>query len=366
MAAMPTEREGRREVKLLLATDAWYPQVNGVVTTIDNVLKLLSKYGAEVRVISPTDFPRWSCPWYPEIEVALPRRDAIRNALDEFAPDAVHIFTEGTIGCSVRRECVTRGFPFTTSYHTRYPEYMKRWLGIPVGLSYPCFRRFHNAGSGCMVSTASMRAELASRGFNNIRMWTRGVDTAVFHPRPGLSWDLPKPVFVYVGRVSVEKNVAAFLSLELPGTKIVVGDGPDLPRLETLYPSAVFLGKLRGEALAEAYCKSDVFVFPSRTDTFGVVLLEAIACGLPVAAYPVTGPIDVVGDDTGRLDDDLRAAAMAAARMSKKDRIHESVRTWDHCIEQFVNNLEMVGDAPRRFRGSDRPRQSRAPVVLRT
>ena len=354
------------QMKLLLATDAWHPQVNGVVTTIDNVLKRLSRHGVETRVVNPTDFRRLSWPWYPEIEVALPRRDAIKKAFDEFAPDAVHIFTEGTIGWSVRRECLARRIPFTTSYHTRYPEYLKEWLGIPVSLSYPFFRRFHDAGSGCMVSTASMRTTLAARGFKNIRMWTRGVDTAVFHPRPGLAWDLPKPVFAYVGRVSVEKNIAAFLSLGLPGTKIVVGDGPDLHRLKTQYPSAVFLGKLRGEALAEAYCKSDVFVFPSRTDTFGVVLLEAIACGLPVAAYPVTGPIDVVGEDTGRLDDDLGTAAAAAARMSKKERIHESVRSWDDCIEQFVDNLEIVGDAPQRLRGTGRRRQSRTTAVVRT
>ena len=353
-------------MKLLLATDAWHPQVNGVVTTIDNVLRLLSNYGVEARVISPANCPRWSCPWYPEIEVALPWRAVIRDTVDEFAPDAVHIFTEGTIGWSVRRECLSRRIPFTTSYHTRYPEYIKEWLGVPVGLSYPLFRRFHNAGNGCMVSTASMRTTLASRGFNNIRVWTRGVDTALFHPRPALSWDLPKPVFLYVGRVSIEKNIAAFLSLALPGTKIVVGDGPDLPRLKRLYPSAVFLGTLVSEALAEAYCRSDVFVFPSQTDTFGVVLLEAIACGLPVAAYPVTGPIDVVGDDTGRLDDDLGAAATAAARMGKNDRLHESVRTWEHCSEQFVNNLETVGNVPRRSRGANRPSRPGTTALLRT
>jgi glycosyltransferase involved in cell wall biosynthesis len=350
-------------VKLLLATDAWHPQVNGVVTTIDNLLKLLAKRDVETKVISPAGFTRWAWPWYPEIEMALPKGGAIEEAFDDFAPDAVHIFTEGTIGWSVRRACLRRRLPFTTSYHTRYPEYIRAWTGIPLSATYPFFRRFHNAGNGCMVSTASMREVLLARGFKDIRMWTRGIDTAVFHPRPGLAFDLPGPAFLYVGRVSVEKNLAAFLSLPLPGTKVVVGDGPDLPRLKRLFPKAVFLGKLRGEALAEAYCKSDVFVFPSKTDTFGVVLLEAIACGLPVAAYPVTGPIDVVGADSGRLDEDLGVAALAAADMGKRDRIHESVRSWDFCTAQFVANLEIVGDGPRRSRQMPGPTR-RAPAAL--
>jgi glycosyltransferase involved in cell wall biosynthesis len=337
-----------------------------VVTTIDHLLKQLARRGVETRVISPAGFPRRAFPWYPEIDVAWPDQRAIASAFDEFEPDAVHIFTEGTIGWSVRRECLRRAAPFTTSYHTRYPEYIRAWFGLPVGLTYPVFRRFHNAGRGCMVSTASMRRVLRARGFKNIRRWTRGVDTSLFHPRPGLSWDLPKPVFLYVGRVSLEKNIAAFLSLPLPGSKVVVGDGPDLQRLRQLYPDTVFPGKLRGEALAEAYCRSDVFVFPSRTDTFGVVLLEAIACGIPVAAYPVTGPIDVVGSDTGRLADDLEAAALAAASMEKRERIHVSIRSWDECAEQFLDNLEIGKNAAGGSRRAARLRRGSAAVAVRT
>jgi glycosyltransferase involved in cell wall biosynthesis len=259
-----------------------------------------------------------------------------------------------------------RGAPFTTSYHTRFPEYLREWFGVPEGVLYPVLRGFHNAGNGCMVSTASMRTLLTSRGFKNLRAWTRGVDTSLFHPRPELSWDLPKPVFIYVGRVSIEKNIEAFLSLQLPGTRVVVGDGPDLQRLKTLYPDAVFLGKLAGEDLAEAYCKSDVFVFPSKTDTFGVVLLEAIACGVPVAAYPVTGPIDVVSADTGRLDVDLKAAAMAAARLGKSHRIHESVNTLDDSVEQFFNNLHVKSDGVVRTRQSSSSKRPTSPAVLPT
>jgi len=337
-----------------------------VVTTIDQLLRHLADRGVETRVISPAEFPRRSFPWYPEIDVAWPDLKAIRTAFDEFQPDAVHIFTEGTIGWSVRRECLRRAAPFTTSYHTRYPEYIEAWLGVPVGMSYPLFRRFHNAGRGCMVATGSMRRVLRARGFKNIRRWTRGVDTGLFHPRPGLSFDLPKPVFLYVGRVSLEKNLGAFLSLPLPGSKVVVGDGPDLLRLQQLYPAALFTGKLRGEALAEAYCKSDAFVFPSRTDTFGVVLLEAIACGLPVAAYPVTGPVDVVGSDTGRLDDDLRLAALAAAEMGKRDRIHVSVRSWADCTEQFVDNLVIGESSASGSRRAARLRRGSAAMVVRS
>ena len=356
----------RAPLKLLLATDAWHPQVNGVVTTIDHLLRHLAERGAETRVVSPADFPRRSFPWYPEIDVAWPDQRAIAAAFDELEPDAVHIFTEGTIGWSVRRECLRRSAPFTTSYHTRYPEYIRAWLGLPVSLSYPIFRRFHNAGRGCLVSTASMRRVLRSRGFRNIRRWTRGVDTSLFHPRPGLSFDLPKPVFLSVGRVSLEKNIAAFLSLALPGSKVVVGEGPDLARLKQLYPETVFTGKLRGESLAEAYCRSDVFVFPSRTDTFGVVLLEAIACGVPVAAYPVTGPIDVVGSETGRLHDDLGTAALAAAQMAKRERLHDSVRNWDDCAEQFIDNLEIGRNAAGGSRRAARLRRGSAAIALRT
>jgi glycosyltransferase involved in cell wall biosynthesis len=328
---------------LVIVTDAWEPQINGVVRTIQNLVPQLASLGCRAALLTPAEFRTFPCPTYPEIALAAPPPGAVGRRLADMAPDYIHIATEGPLGWAARRWCLATGRAFTTSYHTRFPEYLETRFRIPPAFVYALLRRFHNAGSACMVATPSLEAELAAHGFRSLRRWTRGVDSALFRPRPydGLMPDLPRPLFLSVGRVAPEKNLPAFLDLDLPGSRIVVGDGPALAGLRRRYPEVVFLGARTGEELARLYAAADVFVFPSRTDTFGVVLLEALASGLPVAAYPVTGPLDIVGDSgAGVLSDNLRGAAMAALSVDRSLCRQVGERhAWRISAEQFLGNL---------------------------
>jgi glycosyltransferase involved in cell wall biosynthesis len=287
--------------RILIVTDAWKPQVNGVVRTLSTVVEELRAMGHVVEVIGPDRFRTFPCPTYPDIALALlPRRRLIRM-VKAFHPDALHIATEGPLGQAARSWAKRTGFQFTTAFHTRFAEYVHARIGLPVRPIYAWMRRFHGAGQGTMVATQSLRDELVARGFRNIRAWSRGVDLTLFKPEPHEAWDLPRPIFLYVGRVAVEKNIGAFLNLDLPGSKVVVGGGPQLASLQRDYPNVTFTGPRYGDALARAYAGADVFVFPSLTDTFGLVILEALACGTPVAAFPVTGPLDVLSGATARI-----------------------------------------------------------------
>ena len=333
-----------RPMNILLATDAWEPQVNGVVKTLNATTRELQGRGHFVRVIAPHLFRRASLPGYPEIEVAWPDQRAIRRILGEGRPDHIHIATEGPIGWAMRRIARREGLIFTTSFHTRFPEYLRARLPVPVGLTYRALRRFHNAGSGVMVATNSIGTELERRGFRNIMAWGRGVDLSAFSPAPALDpfEGLRRPIFLSVGRLAPEKNLEAFLSLSLPGTKVVIGDGPAAASLRAQFPDAVFMGSRDHAELPACYAGADVFVFPSRTDTFGLVLVEALACGLPIAAFPAPGPIDIIGGSgAGVIDDDLAAAAMSALTIDRSQcRRHAEGFTWDRATDQFVHNLE--------------------------
>ena len=326
----------------MIVTDAWFPQTNGVVSTLAQTAAWLGRFGHEVRILNPRDFRSVACPTYPEIRLSLFASGKVRRAILAFAPHAVHIATEGPLGLAARRFCVSRGMPFTTSYHTQFPQYLRARFPIPLGLSYRALRWFHGAAVRTMVSTASVRADLAAHGFANLATWRRGVDTEIFKPGPKDVLDLPRPIAAYVGRVAVEKNIDAFLGMEWAGSKVVIGDGPERTRLEAQFPGAHFLGYRFGEDLARHLAAADIMVFPSRTDTFGLVNLEAMACGVPVAAYPVTGPIDVIEDGvTGALDLDLAAAARRALNLDpKRCREHAVKSGWDVCSRQFEGNLE--------------------------
>ncbi|HUC17298.1 MAG TPA: glycosyltransferase family 1 protein [Acetobacteraceae bacterium] len=343
--------------RLLIVSDAWAPQVNGVVRTLAAVAGELTSMGRAAEVIGPGEFRTLPCPTYPEIRLALFPGRALARRIEDFAPEALHIATEGPLGMAARSYARHRGLAFTTSFHTRFPEYIAARTGLPPSLAYGWLRRFHAAGSGMMVAAESLRSELARRGFANIRPWTRGVDFSQFHTAPREEWNLPRPVFLYVGRVAVEKNIAAFLDLDLPGSKVVVGDGPQLAALRDAYPGVHFVGARRGATLAAAYAGGDVLVFPSRTDTFGLVLLEALACGTPVAAFPVPGPLDVLGKEAGRvgvLDEDLGRAARAALTLDRAEcRAFAETFTWRRATEMFLSNLVPI-------RGSGDPSGSRA------
>jgi len=329
---------------VLIATDAWHPQVNGVVRTLTSLADNVRRFGVNVEFLTPDGFPSFPLPTYQELRCALPSRGEIARRIESMNPDAIHIATEGPIGFMVRRYCTTRGFPFTTSYTTRFPEYISARSWIPENLSYAVLRRFHAAASVTMVSTVSLMNDLAARGFKRLGMWTRGVDTSMFRPDYEVTLDLPRPIFMYAGRVAIEKNIEAFLSLKLPGTKVVVGRGPHLAELRQRYPDVKFLGLLEGEKLAAHLAAADVFVFPSKTDTFGVVQLEALACGVPVAAYPVTGPKDVIGNEpVGVLHDDLRDACIGALQLSRQNcRAFALKRSWEVSAGQFVGHLKSI------------------------
>ena len=328
-------------MRILIATDAWHPQVNGVVRTLTSLARSASALGAEIEFLTPEGFPSFGVPTYPGLRVAWPNRREIARRIEAVAPDAIHIATEGPIGWSVRAYCRRRKLAFTTSYTTRFPEYVSVRTGIPDAVGYAVLRHFHAAAAMTMVATPSLKQELGTRGFGKLGFWTRGVDTNLFSPDDPAQLDLPRPIFMTMGRVAVEKNLEAFLSLDLPGTKVVIGDGPQKAALERKYPDVKFLGEKTGKDLSSHLAAADVFVFPSLTDTFGVVQLEALACGTPVAAFPVTGPLDVIADHPiGALDTDLRAACLRAAGMSRETCRNFAVqRSWENSARQFIGNL---------------------------
>jgi glycosyltransferase involved in cell wall biosynthesis len=346
-------------MKIAICTDAWHPQVNGVVRTLATTVELLIARGHDVVLITPNQFFTFGLPGYSEIRLAMLPRFRTRRTLKDFAPDIVHIATEGPIGWSARGWCKANGVPFTSAFHTRFPDYAAVRTGLSPARFWPIMRRFHATSHAVLVSTPTLAAELAVHGLKQATIWSRGIDAAVFHPGHApleALAHLPRPIMLNVGRVAVEKNLSAFLDADVPGTKVVVGNGPDLAQLRERYPSVHFLGALSGAALAQAYCSADVFVFPSRTDTFGLVMIEAMACGVPVAAYPVPGPIDVVGagglgpmgeltEPVGALDEDLpRAIAQALQCNRGAAAAHGGSYSWERATDQFLGAL---GEAAR-------------------
>ncbi|MGJ4909657.1 glycosyltransferase family 4 protein [Bradyrhizobium oligotrophicum] len=331
-------------MRILIATDAWHPQVNGVVRTLTSLARAATGLGADITFLTPEGFPSFGVPTYPGLRLAVTNGREIARRIEAAAPDAIHIATEGTIGWAVRRYCLRHGLPFTTSYTTRFPEYVSVRTGIPDAVGYWVMRRFHDAAAMTMVATNSLKQDLASRGFKKLGFWTRGVDTKLFNPDEPVTLDLPRPVFMTVGRVAVEKNLEAFLSLDLPGSKVVIGNGPQKAELERRFPTAHFLGEKTGKDLTAHMAAADVFVFPSLTDTFGVVQLESLACGTPVAAFPVTGPLDVIADHPiGAIDWDLRAACLKALTMSRETcRAFALDRSWENSARQFIGNLAVL------------------------
>lgn len=354
------------DMRVLLATDAWQPQVNGVVTTLANLAAEAPALGAEITFLTPEGLPQVACPGYPEIRLALPSHKHIARAVEKAAPDYVHIATEGPVGWAARRYCLGAGRLFTTSYHTKFPEYAKKIAGVPVSWAYRLERRFHSRSAAVMVSTASLEAELAAHGFRRLVRWSRGVDVNLFKPRPTRLFGTSEKVFLFVGRVSREKNLEGFLDLDLPGRKVVVGDGPYLDALRRRYTQVLFTGRKAGAELAACYASADVFVFPSRTDTFGLVLLEAMASGLPVAAFPVTGPIDVVEHGrSGILDEDLRRAALAALDLDGVAARASAMRfTWRQSARQFLENITNAA-AARSPLAAQQPAGITGPATLR-
>ncbi len=337
----PTRPDGQAPT-ILVVTDAWRPQLNGVVHTLEELARSMAEEGIEVIFLTPEKFATVPLPSYPEIRLALTSKRQVLAEIEAIAPDYIHIATEGPLGMAARRACLQRRLPFTTAYHTRFPEFISARLPIPESWSYWWLRRFHNSGQGMMVATKSLGAEMAARGFTRIKRWSRGVDTKQFDPAKRRDLGLPRPIFLNVGRVAVEKNLPAFLALDLPGSKVVVGDGPDLAMLRQRYPEVHFLGRKTGEDLASIYASADVFVFPSRTDTFGNVMLEALASGVPVAAFPVTAPRDVLGD-AGALSEDLREAALAALDIPKEIALGRAATySWRACALEFLGNLTRV------------------------
>ena len=349
-------------MRILVATDAWHPQVNGVVRTYTELAEELPAHGAELVFITPEHFVSVPCPGYPEIRLALPSARRVERIIADAGADAIHIATEGPVGWMVRAHCLRRGLPFTTSYHTRFPEYAAALLKIPAPLAYAPLRRFHAPSTGVMVATPSLAKELSARGFSRLMPWSRGVDVKLFSPRALRIFGSVSPVFLYAGRVSKEKNIEAFLDADLPGLKVVVGDGPQLASLRRRYPGALFTGLKTGDELARHYASADVFVFPSRTDTFGLVLLEALACGLPVAAFPVTGPIDIIEEgQSGILDWDLAAAARKALALDReRARARALEFTWPHAARLFLANLNRAIGQHRISAGDNLHRRTRA------
>jgi glycosyltransferase involved in cell wall biosynthesis len=331
-------------MRILVATDAWHPQINGVVHTLGEVARAAAPLGATFAFLTPEGFPSLPLPTYPGMRLALARPSAIARRIAALRPSAIHVATEGPIGFLVRRYCMRHGLAFTTSFHTRFPDYVSARVPVPERWTWAALRRFHGAGGGVMAATPGLEAELIGRGFRNVMAWPRGVDAALFRPRPGADLGLPRPVFLTVARLAVEKNIEAFLGLDLPGAKVVVGDGPARPGLMRRFPAAVFLGARTGEELASAYAAADVFVFPSRTDTYGLVLLEALASGVPVAAYPVQGPRDVIaGAPVAALDHDLRAACLKALTLSRQQcRAFALGKTWEASARCFLANVRRV------------------------
>lgn len=321
-------------MKILIATDAWKPQVNGVVTTLTKIQELSD----EVCFITPEDFKTYSNPIYPEIRLAFPSQLEILELIEKHNPDFIHISTEGPIGAAVRSWCLKNKKKFTTSYHTKFPEFLQAFFKIPTWATYWFFKRFHNAGNGLFVATESLAKDLQAKGFKNLIAWNRGVDLNQFKP---VDRQEKTNILLYVGRVSKEKNINAFLDLDFPEyKKVVVGDGPELKNLKIKYPDVFFLGTLTGEKLSRMYAHADCFVFPSKADTFGIVIVEALACGTPVAAYPVTGPIDILNNKVGAMDNDLSKAVKVALNVNRKDCVeHAKKYSWKNVVDSFIENV---------------------------
>jgi glycosyltransferase involved in cell wall biosynthesis len=337
-------------LRILIVSDAWKPQVNGVVRTLDTLGQYLEKFGNTVYYITPDLFRTFPLPTYSEIRLAVAPYRMIARIINVYQPDAIHIATEGPLGHAARKFCVRHEHPYTTSFHTRFPEYVNARTKLPISWGYAILRRFHNPASAVMVATPTLQKELEEKGFHNLRIWSRGVDLALFRPDalgdapPPL--DVKGPMWLYVGRVAVEKNIQAFLDLDLDGTKVVVGSGPMLEELRAKYRNVVFTGPKFGEELARIYAQADVFVFPSKTDTFGLVVVEALAAGTPVAAYPVQGPADILeGTTVGAVDDDLEAACRKALNCASPEecRAHAEKFSWEACTRQFLSNLDLPG-----------------------
>lgn len=341
-------------MRIAIATDAWRPQINGVVRTLEMTVKLLRERGHEVKVISPDQFRTVPCPGYGEIRLAVAPRFGLRKAIAAFAPEIVHISTEGPIGWSTRRWCMSNDIPFTTAFHTRFPDYASVRTGLSPDFFWPVMRRFHAPSKAVLSATPRLSAELAGRGIVHTRPWTRGIDTEIFRPdlppHPALA-GLQKPILLSVGRVAIEKNLDSFLGAAVAGTKVIVGDGPALDELKARFPDAVFLGSLSGDELAQAYAAADVFVFPSKTDTFGLVMIEALACGVPVAGYPVPGPLDIIGEKglgpknelavpVGAVDESIATAISSALLLGREAAAEYGSRfTWDNAADQFLAAL---------------------------
>ena len=346
-------------MKIALVSDAWSPQVNGVVRTLRATVGELRRRGHAVATITPDAFATIPCPSYPDIRLALGCGAAVRRRLDALDADAVHIATEGPLGWAARGWCRARGLPFSTSFHTRFPDYLALRTGLSPNLFWPIVRRFHAPAGAIMVATDALARELAERGLAQTRSWSRGVDLGQFSPAaPALALaalaGLPRPLQLYVGRIAVEKNIEAFLTIDRPGTKVLVGDGPALRMLRARYPDAIFVGALHGAALASAYASADVLVFPSRTDTFGLVMVEALASGTPVAAYPVCGPLDIIGRGgrgvgarergrIGALHENLSLAIASALTADPAACTRAAARyDWARCTDQFLAALEPI------------------------
>ncbi len=340
-------------MKIMIVTDAWKPQVNGVVRTLQSTARELQAMGHAVDFLTPLEFATLPCPTYPDIRLSLfPGAKVVRRLL-EFDADALHIATEGPLGMAARRFALRHRVPFTTAYHTRFPEYVRARTGLPLTWTYAFLRWFHGPSEAVMAPTQVVKRDLESHGFRNVVTWSRGVDLQIFRPQRSQRLQSDPPIFLTVGRVAVEKNIEAFLELDLPGSKWVAGVGPALKGIRERYPSVHYLGVLDQHELAQVYASADVFVFPSKTDTFGLVLLEAMACGLPVAAYPVTGPLDVIGDcrTAGVMHEDLRTACLEALKLRREDAAaHAQKFSWRAASEQFLGHLHprrpSAGPAP--------------------
>ncbi|WP_417622031.1 glycosyltransferase family 4 protein [Parasphingorhabdus sp.] len=330
-------------MRIALVTDAWFPQVNGVVRTLDSVVRLLRQWGHEILVISPDQYRSVPAPSYPEIRLAVTRARTIGKQIEEFGAEAVHLSTEGPLCIQARRWCLRKNMPFTTAYHTQFPEYLAKRTKLSPRIFWPYIRWFHRKSEAIMVSTESVRSQLREKRLPHVHHWSRGVDLDNFcadAPSPPIYREIEHPIQLYVGRVAVEKNIEAFLQTDQPGSKVVVGDGPALEDLQARYPDAHFVGRKSGRELAGYYAGADVFVFPSKTDTFGLVIIEALACGTPVAAYPVTGPVDILTANCGVMDDDLNVAIQRALKLDSADCVaHGGDYHWDASANQFLAGL---------------------------
>jgi len=330
-------------MNILIVSDAWLPQTNGVVTTMTQVIRFLEHRGHQVKVLHPALYTSIPMPRYPEIRLVIHAKD-FKQSIEEFAPDAIHIVTEGPLGLRARALCLKKDWPFTTAFHTKFAEYANNRLPfVPVSWGYRYLRYFHRPAQNTLVSTQSLINELQDKGFTHLFKWNRGVDIELFHPKRRKDMELPTPIHLYVGRVSVEKNLPAFLNLPLPGSKVVVGSGPALENFKQTYPEVHFLGKQSGETLAQTFASADVFVFPSKTDTYGLVMLEALAAGTPVAAYPVTGPLDVLTTQSGVMDEDLKIAIEKALKLDRNEcRHYASAFSWGSCAQTFLSALAQI------------------------